>query len=375
MENNSAVRFEGVNKSFGSKKVLSDLSFEISKGQIYCLIGESGSGKTTALRLMNGMIEATQGNIELDGEAIAEQDKVSLRRKMGYAIQGSGLFPHMSVLDNISLVAKKMGWSQERILERAKELLELVNLPPGQYLQRKPRQMSGGQQQRVGIIRALFMRPSLILMDEPFGALDPLTRDEVQDEFLAMQKKLGFTAVIVTHDIAEAFKLSHKVMLLRHGQIAQVGKPAEFLNRPATGYVKEFVSSHAPTKVLQSVFVYSVMNDDVWSTYKKENTWKIKNVSSNEEHIFQNPSDLVKKHEELGQKYVYLCSGEKLEKVYRSAEFEKQEGVEISPLLQTDHIGVAIKRFVETKHDIVPVLDSSRFFKGVFSREVINELA
>mgnify|MGYP003950457521 CR=1 FL=1 len=247
------ISFQGVHKSFGSKVVLKDLCFELEPEKIYSLLGESGSGKTTALRLMNRLLAAESGNIKIFGKPIDNIDPVSLRRKMGYAIQGSGLFPHMTIKENISLVAKQSGWSKNKINQRADELMEMVNLPPKQYLHLKPRQISGGQKQRVGFVRALFLKPKLVLMDEPFSALDPITREEVQDEFLSMQKKLKFTAMIVTHDLSEAFKLSDKVLMLNQGNLDQFDKPSEIINNPKTDYVKKLVSRFLKSREINYV--------------------------------------------------------------------------------------------------------------------------
>lgn len=234
------LKFISVEKHFEEKEVLKNLNFSLESGKIYSLLGESGSGKTTALRLINGLTQPSRGEVILNGKNIAHQDSVHLRRSMGYIIQGAGLFPHMNILENITLVARRQGWKGRDCRKRALELMNMVNLP-APLLESKPHQVSGGQRQRVGIIRALFLNPKIMLMDEPFGALDPLTRDDIQDEFLSLQKDLKFSAIIVTHDLHEAFKMSSEVLVLNQGNLDQKAKPSEIIGDPKTPYVKQLV--------------------------------------------------------------------------------------------------------------------------------------
>lgn len=235
------VQLNNVNKSFSNNQVLKNLSFHLEENKIYCLLGESGSGKTTALRLINRLTQPDSGEIQVFGQNIEQFDPIQLRRKMGYSIQGSGLFPHMTIKQNISIIALKLGWTKSQIEHRAEELMALVNLSATQYLNLKPRQLSGGQQQRVGIVRSLFTKPKLLLMDEPFSALDPITRDNIQDEFIELQRTLNFTALVVTHDLHEAFKISHRVFILNQGHLEQNAKPSKIIKSPATEYVKHLV--------------------------------------------------------------------------------------------------------------------------------------
>lgn len=235
------LKLENVSKIYkGGKKAVNHLSLEIKKGEFVCFIGPSGCGKTTTMKMINRLIEPSEGKILINGENILDQDPVELRRKIGYVIQQIGLFPHMTIQENISLVPKLLKWPEEKRRERAEELLELVDMGP-EYLDRHPYELSGGQQQRIGVLRALAAEPPLILMDEPFGALDPITRDSLQEEFKNLQQRLDKTIVFVTHDMDEAIKLADRIVILKAGEIVQVGTPDEILRNPANDFVEEFI--------------------------------------------------------------------------------------------------------------------------------------
>lgn len=213
---------------------------EFLPGEFIVFIGPSGCGKTTTMKMINRLIEPTSGSIYINGKNILEKDPVQLRREIGYVIQQIGLFPHMTIQQNISLIPKLLKWPEEKRRDRAKELLKLVNMTED-YLDRYPHELSGGQQQRIGVLRALAADQPLILMDEPFGALDPITRDSLQDEFKKLQKTLGKTIVFVTHDMDEALKLADRIVIMRDGQLVQIGTPDEILREPADSFVEEFI--------------------------------------------------------------------------------------------------------------------------------------
>ncbi|MGK9431472.1 betaine/proline/choline family ABC transporter ATP-binding protein [Bacillus atrophaeus] len=235
------LTLENVSKNYkGGKKAVNSINLKIEKGEFICFIGPSGCGKTTTMKMINRLIEPSSGTIYIDGENIMEQDPVELRRKIGYVIQQIGLFPHMTIQQNIALVPKLLKWPEEKRKERARELLKLVDMGP-EYLDRYPHELSGGQQQRIGVLRALAAEPPLILMDEPFGALDPITRDSLQEEFKKLQKTLHKTIVFVTHDMDEAIKLADRIVILKAGEIVQVGTPDEILRNPADEFVEEFI--------------------------------------------------------------------------------------------------------------------------------------
>ncbi len=238
----SMVEFRDVSKIYpDGTKAVDELSLSIDRGEFFVLIGPSGCGKTTSLRMINRLEEATGGTILLDGKDIRSLNPVTLRRGIGYVIQEIGLMPHQTVLENISTVPRLLGWGAKRTRKRVDELLELSGLDPKIYRHRLPSQLSGGQQQRIGVLRALAGDPDVVLMDEPFGALDPITKGKLQSELLDLQRTLQKTIVFVTHDIDEALKLADRVVIMRRGRIEQLGTPEELQNEPANDFVKTFI--------------------------------------------------------------------------------------------------------------------------------------
>ncbi len=247
------IRLENLCKQFpGEKKpAVDDLTLEIPEGEIVILVGPSGCGKTTTMKMINRIIEPSSGRIILDGEDVTKADPDQLRRRIGYVIQQIGLFPHMTIAQNIATVPKLLGWSDKKIDARIDELLELVGMAPGTYRNRYPKQLSGGQRQRVGVARALSADPAVMLMDEPFGAIDPITRDRLQNEFLRLQAQVRKTIVFVTHDIDEAIKMGDRIAILQEGsRIAQYDTPEQVLTAPANDYVADFIGSGASLKRL-----------------------------------------------------------------------------------------------------------------------------
>lgn len=239
------ISLESITKVYPTGfQAVHDLSLEIAVGETLVWLGTSGSGKTTVLKLINRLLEPTSGRIRIDGRDIHAQDPVQLRRAIGYAVQDIGLFPHMTIEDNMAVVPRLLGWPPSRIAIRITELFGLVGLDPAQFRNRYPRQLSGGQRQRVGVARALAADPPIILMDEPFGALDPITRAQIQDEFAELQERLRKTVVFVTHDIFEAVRLGDRIALLDRGRLQQVGTPAEIVERPASPFVDQFLGQH-----------------------------------------------------------------------------------------------------------------------------------
>lgn len=253
------VVFDKVSKSYSDRFVVTDVSFEIRRGEFFVLVGPSGSGKTTLLRMINRMVEPTKGSLFLNGRPIGEYDQYELRRSIGYVIQSIGLFPHMTVAENVATTLRLNRWPKERIAVRVREVLQLVRLDPLEFSERYPRELSGGQQQRVGIARALAADPSIVLMDEPFSALDPLTRDELQREIREIQRKLGKTVVFVTHDLSEALRLADRICIMNGGRIEQLGAPTEVLLSPASEFVEKFLLLDELLSSLRSVSVGELM--------------------------------------------------------------------------------------------------------------------
>jgi osmoprotectant transport system ATP-binding protein len=238
-----------------SINAVDDISFTVDEGELAVLIGPSGSGKTTTMRMINRLEEATSGTIHVNGQDVTSMNLVNLRRHIGYVIQQGGLFPHFTVADNVAVVPRLMGWPKKKRRERAEELLALVGLDPAIFANRYPRQLSGGQQQRVGVARALAADAPIILMDEPFGAVDPITRNQLQRWLRQIQQDVRKTIVFVTHDINEAFLLGDRIILMRDGRIEQNGTPADLLRSPATEFVKEFIGDEFALQALEHTYI------------------------------------------------------------------------------------------------------------------------
>jgi osmoprotectant transport system ATP-binding protein len=245
------IRLDSVTKRFGNQVAVRELSLEVGAGEVCMLVGPSGCGKTTTMKMINRLVEPSGGRIFLDGDDVTAVDPVQLRRRVGYVIQQVGLFPHQTVGENVATVPRLLGWDRTKRRARVDELLELVGLDPTEYRDRYPAQLSGGQRQRVGVARALGVDPPVLLMDEPFGAIDPITRERLQNEFLRLQREVRKTVVFVTHDIDEAVKLGDRIAILKQGGILeQYDTPAEILGNPANEFVADFVGSDRGLKRL-----------------------------------------------------------------------------------------------------------------------------
>jgi osmoprotectant transport system ATP-binding protein len=246
------IAIEGLRKRFpgAASPAVDGISLDVASGEVCVLIGPSGCGKTTTMRMINRMIDPDEGRIAIGGRDIAAVDPVELRRGIGYVIQQVGLFPHLTIAENVATVPRLLGWSAARIAQRVDDLLALVHMDPALYRTRYPRELSGGQKQRVGVARALAADPPLLLMDEPFGALDPLTRAALQDEFLRLLRELAKTIVFVTHDMDEALKLGTRIAVLRDGRVLQYDTPARLLAHPCDAFVESFVGSDRALKRL-----------------------------------------------------------------------------------------------------------------------------
>ena len=238
------IQFKNVNKSFNGKPILKDINMTIEKGELVVFIGPSGCGKTTSLKMINKLLTPTSGEILIDGKNINDKNTIKLRRNMGYVIQQAGLLPHLTIGENIGLIASIEKMPKDKIKEKVIELLDLVGLDPDEYTNKYPKQLSGGQQQRVGVARALVMDPDVILMDEPFSALDPITKTQLQDEIFNIQQNFKKTIIFVTHDMDEALKLGDKICILDAGSIVQFDTPEELLKNPINDFVRDFVGKN-----------------------------------------------------------------------------------------------------------------------------------
>ncbi len=243
------IELRGVSKTFegpdgSAVHAVRDVDLQVADGETVCLIGTSGCGKTTTMKMINRLVEPTAGEVLVGGRRVEDLDVIELRRSIGYVIQSGGLFPHLSVARNVGVLCELEGWSKARTRARVDELLELVNLPPAEFRRRHPGELSGGQRQRVGVARALALDPDHVLMDEPFGALDPMTRADIHREFVALEERVKKTIVLVTHDMGEAFALGDRVALMDRGRIVQVGTEEDFRDRPVSGFVERFLAQH-----------------------------------------------------------------------------------------------------------------------------------
>ncbi|WP_327053798.1 ABC transporter ATP-binding protein [Halomicrococcus gelatinilyticus] len=316
------IEFDNVTKVYDDGTVaIEDVSFEVEAGTTTVLVGPSGCGKTTSMKLVNRLEEPTDGTVYFDGTDVTDLDKIELRRDVGYVIQEIGLFDHMTVGENIATVPELKGWDEERVDARVDELLELMDLPPAQYRDQYPRELSGGQRQRVGVARALAADPDVLLMDEPFGALDPITRENLQDEFLDIQEEINTTILFVTHSIDEALKMGDKIAIFDIGEVVQYDTPQEILRNPKSDFVRDFIGADRTLKQLQVTQVETVMREE-------------------------SPDQ----HAEL-------------------ADWRSDDGV--TPVSPTDSTQVALSRIIGSGTDAVPVVDDGRAV-GVVTEEDIR---
>jgi osmoprotectant transport system ATP-binding protein len=241
----TAISFDRVSKTFGDgrRPALADISLDVRRGEFIAVIGSSGSGKTTLLRLINRLIDPSSGRVQVDGEDIRDSDPVALRRRIGYVFQGIGLFPHMNVAENIAITPKLLGWDKGRRAGRVDELLDLVKLDRAQYRDRFPHQLSGGERQRIGVARALAAKPQIVLMDEPFGALDPPTRDALREDYRRLHGALGLTTLMITHDTLEAVLAADRIIVLRTGKVVADGSPKDLLGAQDSDYVRDLMQT------------------------------------------------------------------------------------------------------------------------------------
>ncbi|RLL82570.1 glycine/betaine ABC transporter ATPase [Mesotoga sp. H07pep.5.4] len=356
------IRFENVTKEYDEETVaVRDITFEIPSRELTVLIGPSGCGKTTTLKMINRIVKPSGGKILIDGEDVKEMDVMSLRRGIGYVIQNVGLFPHMSVKDNIATVPKLLKWEKSKIERRVSELLELVGLEPKSYANKLPKELSGGEAQRVGVARALAADPPIILMDEPFGAVDPLTRVRLQDEFARIQEELHKTIVFVTHDIDEAIRLADRIAVMRAGRILQFDTPEEILARPKEKFVHDFMGSDRALKRLSRIPVTKYIekcetidvdgNWDQLGMTKEEFIWAL-----DEERRLVGWVDVSHSNRELP---------------IREALTEMLEEEVLSP---DSTVKEALSRMLESGTVALPVVEKSGRFLGQISLAKIQEL-
>ena len=339
------------------------LSLTVQAGEICVLVGPSGCGKTTAMRLVNRMIEPTGGDILIDGVSVRDRSRSDLRRHIGYAIQQIGLFPHLSVADNIATVPRLLGWDKRRIADRVDELLELVSLDPHDTRDRYPAQLSGGQRQRVGVARALAADPPLLLMDEPFGAVDPINRERLQNEFLRLQNQIRKTIVFVTHDIDEAIKMGDRIAVLKKGgRLAQYATPAELLTYPADKFVEDFVGAD---RALKRLSLQRVRDIDLWKAAEARVGEATSDVRRKLADADLRIALLVdERRRPLGWLSERALAGERVDRELRSP---AKPVVELDDILRD-----ALADLLSHATQYAPVTDQSGAVAGVLSLEVIG---
>jgi osmoprotectant transport system ATP-binding protein len=361
------ILLDGVSKQYDPKgaPAVDDITLEIAAGEIVMLVGPSGCGKTTTMKMINRLIEPTSGRIFIGDDDVTHRNADELRRHIGYVIQGAGLFPHLTVGDNIAIVPRLLKWDRKRTASRIDELLELVNLEPAQYRDRYPRELSGGQQQRIGVARALAADPSVLLMDEPFGAVDPITRQRLQDELLRLQDELRKTIVFVTHDFDEAVKLGDKIAILQQGsRIVQYDTPEEILANPADDFVRGFVGHGAALKQLTLT--------------------RVRDVELNEAAVARvggDPAEAVRKAQAIHREHVIVLDDQDRPQRWLSldelangnalAHVPRDENLEVVSLAST--LNDALDSMLTSSHGVVVVTGRRNVYQGVIRVETIMD--
>lgn len=326
----TTIEFENVSKVYDDGTVaIENLSFEVEEGTTTVLVGPSGCGKTTTLKLVNKLEDPSEGTVRFEGEDIETLNPIELRRSIGYVIQEIGLFDHMSVGENVATVPELEDWNDDRIDDRVDELLELMDLPPGEYRDQYPTELSGGQRQRVGVARALAADPDVLLMDEPFGALDPITRENLQDEFLDIQGRIDTTILFVTHSIDEALKMGDKIAIFDVGELVRYDTPSKILEDPGTEFVADFIGADRTLKKLQVTQVRDVMKQEVPASH---------------EHLVN-----------------AVQNGGKAD-----------DDGELVPVEPTDSTQTALSRIIQASTDAVPVVDDGHVV-GIVTESAIRE--
>ncbi len=356
------LEIKNVSKVYrGGKKAVSNLDITINKGEFIAFIGTSGSGKTTAMRMINRMIEPTTGEILLNGKNIEQMNPVTLRRSIGYVIQQIGLLPHMTIRDNITLVPKLLKWSEEDKNKKAEELIQLVDLPVS-YLDMYPAQLSGGQQQRIGVVRALAADQEIILMDEPFGALDPITRDTLQDLVKELQVKFNKTFIMVTHDMDEAIKLADRIVIMSHGEVVQLDTPNNILSHPANDFVRDFIGENRLIQDRPNVrTVDEAMIRPITITAEKSISEAIELMRDRrvDTLFIVDNQNVMLGHVDIEDLLVSHKKYQSLSQIMRTNTYSVRSGV----MLQ-DTVRTILKRNIR----IIPVVDNNNRIVGVITR-------
>ncbi|UCJ18383.1 ABC transporter ATP-binding protein [Pseudomonas sp. MM211] len=361
------IQLDKLTKKFHQKGkdvvAVNEVSLTVDEGQICVFLGPSGCGKSTTLKMINRLIEPTSGRVLINGEDTTGIDEVTLRRNIGYVIQQIGLFPNMTIEENITVVPKLLGWDKKRCHERAVELMSMVQLEPKQYLSRYPRELSGGQQQRIGVIRALAADAPVLLMDEPFGAVDPVNRDAIQNEFFQMQRALNKTVIMVSHDIDEAIKLGDKIAIFKDGKLLQFDHPDTLLAHPADDFVSGFVGQDSTLKRLLLIRAEDAA-DDAPSVLPETAV-----------------ADAVELMEEHDRRHLVVTDAQKKALGYIRRRDLRGQGGSVQPFLQPfnatashdEHLRILLSRMYEFNRSWLPVLSADNDFLGEVTQESIAD--
>lgn len=354
------IKFECISKNFKETKVLSDISFEIEEGKLVAIIGASGCGKTTTLKMINRLTRPTSGKILINNEDISKKDVIELRRNMGYVIQQTGLFPHMTIMENIQLIPKIQKKDNNEIEKKTSELMEMVGLDYEKFKDRYPMELSGGQQQRVGVARAFITNPEIILMDEPFSALDPITRTALQDELIYLQSEFNKTIVFVTHDMDEAIRIADKICIMDKGEIIQYDTPENILKNPANDFVEEFVGKNRIWASPEFIKAEDIMIEEPVSSYEDVSIFKC--IEKMRVHKVDSLMIIEKKTKKL--------RGIVKAKEIRNA---KDKSIAVGSIMKRDYFTVEpndtilhiLKIINEKNISTVPVVDNNGVLKGL----------
>ncbi|WP_313182887.1 ABC transporter ATP-binding protein [Lacrimispora sp.] len=357
------IQFERISKRYKTKQVLNQITFTINSGSLVAIIGESGCGKTTLLKMINRLIKPTSGTISIDGKNIGSMDEVALRRKIGYVIQQTGLFPHMTVKENIELIPKLEKMLPKDVEENTKKLMQMVGLDCDEFLNRYPTELSGGQQQRIGVARAFATDPNIILMDEPFSALDPITRSDLQDELVQLQAKLKKTIVFVTHDMDEAIKIADMICIMKDGDILQYDTPENILNNPVDEFVSSFVGKNRIWSSPEYIKVSDIMIEQPVTATKDLSVLKCI------EKMRRNKVDSLLIVDRDTRRLMGIVKASRLRGIEDRTQSAEQFMYEDFPALLPDQcILDALKIVTENQVSTVPVVDDQRRLKGLITR-------
>lgn len=356
------IEFINIRKDFKNKTILKDISFKVNTGELVAIIGSSGCGKTTTLKMINRLIKPSSGQILINGEDIAIKDVIKLRRNIGYVIQQTGLFPHMTIKENIEIIPKVEKIEEEKIKKRTYELMEMVGLNSEEYLDRYPTELSGGQQQRVGVARAFATDPEIILMDEPFSALDPITRLQLQDELIDLQSKLKKTIVFVTHDMDEAIKIADKICIMNKGEIIQYDTPENILKNPCNDFVNEFIGKNRIWSSPEFIRAMDIMIDHPITCFKNITLLRCM------EKMRSSKVDSLMVVDKTNCLLGIVTAKQIQNKIDRNISVEEVMNSNFISVRPEDTIIDILELVKEKQISQIPVIDSNRFLKGIITK-------